>query len=65
MLADNAAARYEIGLEACIFADDVIGRHLLDALCELANAGARVVDGSAAKAPCFGFTRLRCRTHPY
>jgi phosphatidylserine/phosphatidylglycerophosphate/cardiolipin synthase-like enzyme len=65
MLADIAAARHEIGPEACIFADDVIGRQLVEALCERASAGARVTDDSAARAPCFGFTRLRCRTHPY
>jgi len=42
MLADIAAARHEIGVEAYIFADDVIGRKLVEALCERARAGVRV-----------------------
>lgn len=42
MVADIAAARHEIGLEAYIFGDDVIGRKLVEALCERARAGVRV-----------------------
>ena len=42
MLADIVAARYEIGLEAYIFADDAIGRQFVDALCERARSGVRV-----------------------
>ena len=37
MLADIAAARHEIGLKACVFADDEIGRRLVEALCERAS----------------------------
>lgn len=42
MLAGIAAARHEIVLEAYIFADDVIGLKLVEALCERARAGVRV-----------------------
>lgn len=61
ILADIAAARHEIGLKTCVFADDEIGRRLVEALCERASAGVRVhahLDEIALVSRCTRLTAL-------